>query len=109
MQPQIKENEHLLKVAEYNLAVANAQLQPRARGHLQGARRRSGRRPVPGEQLDELVAQLNLMERLGDSDVDTVRSIAAYPRDIKDRRIKLEADKESAAKLVATPRRTRTR
>src|SRR5665648_983712 len=45
-------------------------------------------------------SQINLMERLGNSDVDIVRSIAAYQQDIKDRRLKLEADKEAAAKLV---------
>jgi len=50
--------------------------------------------------FDDLVTQLNLMERLGNSDVDTVRSIAAYQQDIKDRRVKLDADKKAAAKLV---------
>ena len=42
-----------------------------------------------------------MMERLGNSDVDTVQAIAAYKRDIKDRRVKLEADEKAAAKLVA--------
>jgi cell wall-associated NlpC family hydrolase len=51
--------------------------------------------------FDDLVTQLNLMERLGNSDVDTVKSIAAYQQDIKDRRVKLAADKKAAAKLVA--------
>ena len=46
------------------------------------------------------MTQLNLMERLGNSDVDTVKSIAAYQQDIKDRRVKLDADKKAAAKLV---------
>ena len=50
--------------------------------------------------FDDLVTQLNLMERLGNSDVDTVKSIAAYEQDIKDRRVKLDADKKAAAKLV---------
>jgi len=51
--------------------------------------------------FDELVTQLDMMERLGNSDVDTVKAIAAYRRDIKDRRVKLQADKEQAAKLLA--------
>ena len=42
-----------------------------------------------------------MMNRLGNSDVDTVKAIAAYKRDVKDRRIKLEADKKAATKLVA--------
>jgi cell wall-associated NlpC family hydrolase len=48
------------------------------------------------------VTQLNLMERLGNSDVDTVKSIAAYRQDIRDRRVKLGADKKAAVKLVAS-------
>ncbi|NLT93423.1 MAG: C40 family peptidase, partial [Actinobacteria bacterium] len=51
--------------------------------------------------FDDLVTQLSLMERLGNSDVDTVKSIAAYRQDIRDRRVKLDADKKAAAKLVA--------
>jgi len=51
--------------------------------------------------FDELVTQLDLMERLGQSDVDTVKSIASYKRDVNDRRIKLEADKKAAVELVA--------
>ena len=59
--------------------------------------------------FDDLVTQLNLMERLGNSDVDTVKSIAAYQQDIKDRRVKLDADKKAAAKLVDEARRAEDR
>ena len=48
---QIKENERLLKVAEYNLGVANEQLSARAPRHLQDARRRRRRRPLRRQQL----------------------------------------------------------
>ena len=51
--------------------------------------------------FDDLISQMDMMERLGNSDVDTVHAIAAYKRDIKDRRLKLEADEKSAARLVA--------
>jgi cell wall-associated NlpC family hydrolase len=54
--------------------------------------------------FDELVTQLDLMERLGKSDVDTMKSIASYKADVKDRRIKLDADKEAAVELVAEAR-----
>ncbi len=101
VQQQIKENQHLLKVAEYNLDVANTQLQSRAESIYKT--RDVGIVDVlfASNSFDDLVTQLNLMERLGNSDVDTVRSIAAYQQDIKDRRVKLDADKKAAAKLVA--------
>lgn len=98
---QITENEHLLKVAEYNLAIANQQLIARAESIYKT--RDVGFVDVlfAASNFDDLVTQLNMMQRLGNSDVDTVRSIAAYRADIKDRRVKLDADKKSAAKLVA--------
>jgi cell wall-associated NlpC family hydrolase len=100
VQEQIKENERLLKVAEYNLDVANQQLSARAENMYRT--RDVGVVDVlfAANSFDDLVTQLNLMERLGNSDVDTVKSIAAYQRDIKDRRVKLNADKKAAAKLV---------
>ena len=100
VQEQIKENERLLKVAEYNLDVANQQLSARAENMYRT--RDVGVVDVlfAANSFDDLVTQLNLMERLGNSDVDTVKSIAAYQQDIKDRRVKLDADKKAAAKLV---------
>jgi cell wall-associated NlpC family hydrolase len=97
---QIKENQRLLKVAEYNLGVANEQLSTRAESIYKT--RDVGVVDVlfAANSFDDLVTQLNLMERLGNSDVDTVKSIAAYQQDIKDRRVKLDADKKAAAKLV---------
>ena len=100
VQQQIKENQHLLKVAEYNLDVANTQLQSRAESIYKT--RDVGIVDVlfASNSFDDLVTQLNLMERLGNSDVDIVKSVAAYQRDIKDRRVKLDADKKAAARLV---------
>ena len=100
VQEQIKENERLLKVAEYNLDVANQQLSARAENMYRT--RDVGVVDVlfAANSFDDLVTQLDLMERLGNSDVDTVKSIAAYQQDIKDRRVKLDADKKAAAKLV---------
>ena len=100
VQQQIKQNQHLLKVAEYNLDVANSQLQSRVESIYKT--RDVGIVDVlfASNSFDDLVTQLNLMERLGNSDVDTVKSISAYQQDIKDRRVRLDADKKSAAKLV---------
>ncbi len=102
VQAQIKENERLLKVAEYNLDIANQQLSARAEDIYKA--RDVGVVDVlfAANSFDDLVTQLNLMERLGNSDVDTVKSISAYRQDIKDRRVKLNADKKAAAKLVAS-------
>ena len=100
VQEQIKENQRLLKVAEYNLEVANRQLSARAENMYRT--RDVGVVDVlfAANSFDDLVTQLDLMERLGNSDVDTVRSISGYRQDIKDRRVKLDADRQAAAKLV---------
>jgi cell wall-associated NlpC family hydrolase len=100
VQQQIKANQHLLKVAEYNLDVANTQLQSRVQNIYKT--RDVGIVDVlfASNSFDDLITQMNMMERLGNSDVDTVRSISAYEQDIKDRRVKLDADKKAAAKLV---------
>jgi len=98
---QISENQHLLKVAEYNLGLARKQLETRAVSMYKT--RDVGFVDVlfATNSFDELVTQLDLMERLGQSDVDTVKSIASYKRDVKDRRLKLEADKKAAVELLA--------
>ena len=101
VQQQISDNEHMLKVAEYNLALARKQLETRAVTMYKT--RAVGFVDVlfATNSFDELVTQLDLMERLGQSDVGTVKSIAAYKRDVNDRRLKLEADKKTATQLVA--------
>jgi len=97
---QITENHRLLKVAEYNLEVANTQLSSRAESIYKT--RDVGMVDVffAADSFDDLVTQLNLMERLGNSDVDTVKSISAYRQDIKDRRVRLDADRKAADQLV---------
>jgi cell wall-associated NlpC family hydrolase len=100
IQAQIKENRRLLKVAEYNLGIANAQLEARAQSIYKSRDVGFVDFLFAANSFDDLVTQLDLMERLGNSDVDTVKSIAAYRADIKDRRVKLQADEDAAAKLV---------
>lgn len=98
---QISDNERMLKVAEYNLALARKQLETRAVTMYKT--RDVGFVDVlfATNSFDELVTQLDLMNRLGQSDVTTVKSIGAYRSDVKDRRLKLEADKKAATALVA--------
>ena len=101
VQEQIKHNGHLLKVAEYNLDVANEQLSARALDIYKTRDVSVVDVLFSANNFDDLVTQLDMMERLGNSDVDTVHSIADYRPEIKDRRVKLDADKKSATKLVA--------
>jgi len=97
---KVKANRHLLEIAERNLGVANRQLKVRAENLYKS--RDVGIVDVlfQADSFDELVTQLDMMNRIGNSDVDTVKAITAYRRDIKDRRLQLEADQKAAAKLV---------
>ena len=99
---QITENERMLKIARYNLDLARVQLETRAVSMYKT--RDVGFVDVlfATNSFDELVTQLDVMERLGKSDVDTMKSIASYKRDVNDRQLELEADKEAAVELVAT-------
>jgi peptidoglycan hydrolase CwlO-like protein len=101
VQAKIDENQRQLETARKNLEQANQQLMARAESIYKS--RDVGVIDVifRADSFDELVSQMDMMERLGNSDVDTVHAIAAYKRDIKDRRIRLVADEKSAAKLVA--------
>ncbi len=98
---QITQNQHLLNVARHNLLVANDQMKVRALNLYKS--RDVGILDVlfQANSFDELVTQLDMMNRIGNSDVDTVNAIAAYRRDINDRRVKLEADEKAATTLVA--------
>jgi cell wall-associated NlpC family hydrolase len=98
---QIKRNGHLLKVAEYNLGIANEQLTARALDIYKTRDVSVVDVLFSASDFDDLVTQLDLMERLGNSDVDTVTSIKDYRQEIKDRRVKLDADKKAATALVA--------
>jgi peptidoglycan DL-endopeptidase CwlO len=100
VQKQIAENQRLLDVAERNLVTANDQLKTRAEDIYKS--RDVGIADVlfSSNSFDELITQLDMMQRLGNSDVDTIKAIATYRLNIKDRRVKLDADKRAAAGLV---------
>jgi cell wall-associated NlpC family hydrolase len=101
VQAKIDENQRQLETARKNLEQATQQLLRRAENIYKA--RDVGVIDVifEADSFDELISQMDMMERLGNSDVDTVHAIAAYKRDIKDRRIRLEADEKSAARLLA--------
>ncbi len=98
---KIAENERQLAAAERNLRRANLQLELRAASIYKTRDLAFVDVLFEAGDFDDLISQLDMMERLGNSDVDTVKSITAYRRDIKDRRVKLLADRQEAARLVA--------
>lgn len=108
-QGKIAENRRLLTAAERNLERANRQLTARAQSIYKTPQTGFADVVFGARSFDDLVTQLDLLRRLGDGDVDLVRSITAYEQDIKDRRLKLRADEKVAAKLVAQRTSEKTR
>ncbi len=53
------------------------------------------------QTFDDLLTQLDVMQRLSQSDAETTRAAKAYRQEISDRRLALEADRKTAVKLVA--------
>jgi cell wall-associated NlpC family hydrolase len=106
---KIKENRRLLTAAERNLAIANRQLEGRAQSIYKAPETGFVDVFFSARSFDDLVAQFDLMQRLGNSDVDLVVSISVYEQDIKDRRLALRADETAAAKLVQERRANRSR
>jgi cell wall-associated NlpC family hydrolase len=98
---RIDQNGRLLAQAEFRLLVAKEQLAERARDIYKAPPTELADIVFATRSFDDLVTQLSLMQRLGENDVDLVQSIAAYERDIRDRRIELRADERTAEKLLA--------
>ena len=105
---KIKENQRLLAAAERNLAIANRQLSARAQSIYKTPATGFVDVVFAARSFDDLVVQFDLMQRLGNGDVDLVRSVTAYEKDIKDRRLALRADEKSALKLLAERRVQKT-
>jgi len=108
-QARIAENQRLLQAATRKLDLANQQLTARARDLYKAPSSGIVDAVFSARSFDDLVAQFDLMQRLGNSDVDTVRAVAAYQQDIKDRRIALRADARMAAQLVEKRASEKTR
>lgn len=97
---QIRENARLLRIAEYNLEIANNQLQTRAERIYKSRDVSLMDVLFASNSFDELITQLDVMARLSENDVDTVKAIDSYRADIADRRVKLDSNKQDAAALV---------
>ncbi len=91
---QIVENEQLLAVARRNLRTANQQLKTRAQDIYKARDVSIIDVLFSSNSFDDMVTELNMMQRLGISDVDTVHAIAAYRRAIRDRRLQARPQQE---------------
>jgi peptidoglycan hydrolase CwlO-like protein len=98
---KIDENQRQLETARKNLTTANDQLVQRARDMYKARDVDVVDVILKANNFDDLISELDMMQRLGNSDVDTVHAIAAYKREIRNRRVKLNADEKTATKLVA--------
>ena len=101
VQGRIARTQQLLKTAEYKLGVANAHLTARARQVYKASDTGIVDVLFASRSFDELVTQLDMMQRMSESDADAARAATAYRQEIADRRITLEADRKAAVKLVA--------
>ena len=100
VQEKIRQNTHQLGVARRNFRRANRQLEQRTVNMYKSRDAGVIDWIFRATSFDELVTQMDLMSRIGNSDVDTVHSIERYKRDIRNRRIKLKADQRQADALV---------
>ena len=98
---RITRNQHLLKVAEYKLDVANDHLTSRARQVYKADSAGILDVVFASRTFDDILTQLDVMQRMAQSDADTARAAKAYRQEVSDRRLALEADREAAVKLVA--------
>jgi cell wall-associated NlpC family hydrolase len=104
---KIAQNRRLLTAAEQQLKLAQTQLAGRAESMYKTPDTALADVVFAARSFDDLVSQLDLMQRLGNSDVDLIRSIAAYEREMKDRRMELRADERSTVELLAERREQR--
>ena len=98
---RIARNEHLLKVAQYKLGIANGHLTSRARQVYKANDTSIMDVVFASHTFDDLLVQLDVMQRMTQNDADMVHEASAYRQEIKDKRVALESDRKSAVTLVA--------
>ena len=101
VQDRITRNQHLLKVAEYKLGVANDHLTARAVQVYKADDAGIIDVVFASRTFEDLLTQLDVMQRMTESDAQTARAAKVYRQEISDRRIALEDDRKSAVRLVA--------
>jgi cell wall-associated NlpC family hydrolase len=101
VQGRISRNRHLLKVAEYKLGVANDHLTARAVQVYKAEDAGILDVVFASRTFEDLLTQIDVMQRMGESDAQTARAAQAYRQEVADRRIALEEDRKAAVRLVA--------
>jgi len=97
----IAENQKLLGYAQFNLAVADSNLKKRLVLLYKEQQVQLLDVLLSTSSFDALVTQLDTMKQLNAGDIATVKTIKKLRQEIKDRGVKLEADKQVAATLLA--------
>ena len=97
----IRQNERNITIARYNLAVAKDTLHDRIVAMYK-------ERPVDlldvilqTKSFDDMLTQLDMLQKLGASDAKVVSSIKTWESDIAKRRVRLNQQRTAAAKLVS--------
>jgi cell wall-associated NlpC family hydrolase len=101
VQGRIIRNRKLLKIAEYKLGVANDHLTSRARQVYKADSAGILDVVFASSTFDDLLTQLDVMQRMAESDAQTARTARAYRQEVADRRLALEEDRKAAVELVA--------
>jgi peptidoglycan DL-endopeptidase CwlO len=98
---KMRHNTQQLQLARYNLSIANRNLKDRAVALYK-------QQPVDlldvifkSSSFEDLTTQLDLMNKLGQHDVDIISSVRQFKQTIADRRANLMADQAAATKLLA--------
>lgn len=101
VQARVKRNARLLKVAEYELDLANRHLTSRARQVYKTADAGLLDVVFTSRSFEDLLTPLEVMRRMAESDARAARVARAYRREVADRRLALQEDRKAAVKLVA--------
>jgi cell wall-associated NlpC family hydrolase len=98
---EIRQNERNIRIARYNLAVAKDTLHDRIVAMYK-------ERPVDlldvilqTKSFDDMLTQLDMLQKLGASDAKVVSSIKTWEGDIAEHRVQLNEQRTTAAKLVS--------
>ena len=98
---QIRQNTQQVQLARYNLSIANRNLKDRAIALYK-------QQPVDvldvifsSSSFEELTTQLDLMNKLGQHDVDIISAVRQFKQTIATRRASLMTDRAAAAQLLA--------
>jgi cell wall-associated NlpC family hydrolase len=97
----IAENTKLLGYAQFNLTIADSNLKKRLVLLYKEQQVQLLDVLLSTSSFDALVSQLDTMKQLNAGDVATVKTIKKLRQEIKDRAVKLEADKKVATTLLA--------